>query len=77
MKRLKVKCEGGVSRLLYLHTGLILVRVMSYDNATSLFSSLRPSVCKISQGLRGANLTKMILLTRRLITYNGAKRTSI
>ena len=73
-RSVEVKGEGGISRLLYLHTGRVLVRVISYDNVTSLFSSLRPSVCKISQGLREANLTKLIVLTRRLITYNEAMR---
>ena len=39
------------------------------------YSSLRPSVCKISQGLRGANLTNMVHLTRRLIADNDVVHT--
>ena len=35
-----------------------------------LFSSLRPSLCEISQSLREPNVTKPILLTRPQIAYN-------
>lgn len=38
------------------------------------FSSLRPSLCRISRGLRGLNVTKWFLLTRPQITYNDCSR---
>ena len=53
--RWQLKVKAANAAFCYLHTGQLPVRVISYDNATSFFSSMRPSVCEFSQGRHGGN----------------------